>query len=495
MLGPGHGGATRGQSESIGVILLVAVVVTTVSVAGGLALSSFATDQTETLSADVTATAAVDSLQFEHRGGDTFRVEELSVVVSTGASSTRIELNESMLSGGDTTFDPGDSIVVPRNLSGVERVEIRLVYDPSGTLLFDGQRTVFPVVADVDLRNVRGSTLTVTVESERRLTVLNVTLRGPDGTVVETFSRVDFTRRGSQYIDYDAVREAGTYTATVTDSRDGTGAPVFERRRASVDTGAIDLAVEDFTATRDGEGIDASFSPSKYLARGDGDSVEISVTEADSGREVGGSPLSLNDLTRSTTERGEFVYAGSLELDDPEGRYEVGLSVTADGETVDRQTTVSFGGDDVEDEEDEEDEENEGDEDDGDDEDEVDESSPEIERFDGITASASADEVTVRKVKIRDEDADLDSARLYVRDEGGGIVGSAEFDGVSGAEFEAEEVTVDASLDPESEYEVVLRATDERGNDASESEDVETDEREDEKEENEEAEEEESEDE
>jgi len=97
----------RAQSESIGVILLVGVVVISVATVGAFALSNIDSDQRDF---DATIEVTTDSITIAHAGGDPVPFSELLIVVRVDGNTTRIRPEASDLETGDSDelFEPGE---------------------------------------------------------------------------------------------------------------------------------------------------------------------------------------------------------------------------------------------------------------------------------------------------------------------------------------------------------------------------------------------------
>jgi PKD repeat protein len=99
---------TRAQSESIGAILLVGVVVISVATVGAFALSSIDSDQRDF---EATIEVTTDSISIVHAGGDPVAFSDLVIVVRVdGSTTTRIQPDASELEvgDGDDIFEPGE---------------------------------------------------------------------------------------------------------------------------------------------------------------------------------------------------------------------------------------------------------------------------------------------------------------------------------------------------------------------------------------------------
>lgn len=116
---------SRSQSETVGVVLLIGVVVTVVFVVGAVVLSNQATDRDNVVSIDAEMTS--QNLTLEHTGGNSIEIAELAIVLR-GENSERYELSElNQLQGPDPTrFEAGDIWLGNHSVEG-DRVTIMLV--------------------------------------------------------------------------------------------------------------------------------------------------------------------------------------------------------------------------------------------------------------------------------------------------------------------------------------------------------------------------------
>lgn len=131
---------TRAQSEAVGTVLLLAMVVIGVSVVGYVLLGTIEPDDSPTV--DVKSTVTDSTLTLTHWSGDSLPGDDLTVVVRYGGSEERYDFAADGSYGADDTFDPGDQWrldgAVPYAVD--DRVEVLLLHDPSNTVLFRGRR-------------------------------------------------------------------------------------------------------------------------------------------------------------------------------------------------------------------------------------------------------------------------------------------------------------------------------------------------------------------
>lgn len=137
--------SARGQSEVVGSILLVAVIVIAVSTIGTIVFGGI-------LSEDDPVSAVIDgdvtleddgTVRFQHGGGDSLAAADLAVVARSESTDRRLSFTvENIRGNGDEYFDPGERWIDSNISFGTgERVRLLLVHEPTGTVLFDGVRT------------------------------------------------------------------------------------------------------------------------------------------------------------------------------------------------------------------------------------------------------------------------------------------------------------------------------------------------------------------
>jgi hypothetical protein len=129
----------RAQSEVVGSILVIGLVVVTIGVAGATALGPLASG-TDTVRAEVTGDVRADGLALSHRGGDPLPSDDLRLIVGVNGNETGLDWADGTLSGGDDVFSPGEGWRVSRDYHADSVVAVRLIHEPSNTVLFDTER-------------------------------------------------------------------------------------------------------------------------------------------------------------------------------------------------------------------------------------------------------------------------------------------------------------------------------------------------------------------
>lgn len=132
----------RAQSETIGVILLTAVIVVVTATAGFFILSDVNERTQGENRADLEITANSTAVVIEHQGGDEFNASKISVIVRTGETERQSILADrfSTDNGGDDRFKPGQRWEQNPGNSYSGDVEV-LVVDTEGSQVLE-QTTV-----------------------------------------------------------------------------------------------------------------------------------------------------------------------------------------------------------------------------------------------------------------------------------------------------------------------------------------------------------------
>lgn len=120
----------RAQSEVIGVVILIGVVVTMVGIVSVVVLSDAGTD--ESILADVSVEANGTHLSVTHIGGEGIPTDEVVVVVRGSDRVTRFAVDGSNLTAddGDGDFEFGESLVRGHGHAGGD-ARILVVHRPT----------------------------------------------------------------------------------------------------------------------------------------------------------------------------------------------------------------------------------------------------------------------------------------------------------------------------------------------------------------------------
>jgi hypothetical protein len=141
----------RAQSELVGAILVLGLVVVSVGVAGAYAMGTV-TQSTDTPDTVITGQIGTDGITLSHQGGDSLPSDELRLVVRVNGSETGLAWSDGTLSGGDDVFDPGEGWTASESYDPGSLVTVRLVDEPTNTVLFRTETTVTaqePVESDM----------------------------------------------------------------------------------------------------------------------------------------------------------------------------------------------------------------------------------------------------------------------------------------------------------------------------------------------------------
>lgn len=127
---------TRGQSETVGVVLLTAVVVVSVSVLGVGILSSSGPQAADKPLIDADIEITTNSVTITHGGGDSVDGRTVDVVVRNRTASQRY----ASVDGG--RFEPTDTVTLSHSLNGT--VTVLVVHTDSNYVVGRESRTLYP---------------------------------------------------------------------------------------------------------------------------------------------------------------------------------------------------------------------------------------------------------------------------------------------------------------------------------------------------------------
>jgi FlaG/FlaF family flagellin (archaellin) len=129
---PRTGNPSRGQSETIGVILLTGVLVVTSAVTGAVLLSQLEAPDEPTTNLVVEVNAS--TLAVEHDGGDSLPLDDVTVVLGGDVDDERelADFSEDQGNGNDR-FEAGERRTDAHGAT--DSVTVLVVDDPSNTIL------------------------------------------------------------------------------------------------------------------------------------------------------------------------------------------------------------------------------------------------------------------------------------------------------------------------------------------------------------------------
>jgi len=112
----------RGQSEIVGNILLIGVVVIAASIVAlgivGNINSQTGMNDERPSQVDLIADATADNITLSHNGGGSLEASEVSVRLSNDTTETRFRVDTANLTGSDGRFDPGERFERTHGLNG-----------------------------------------------------------------------------------------------------------------------------------------------------------------------------------------------------------------------------------------------------------------------------------------------------------------------------------------------------------------------------------------
>jgi FlaG/FlaF family flagellin (archaellin) len=127
--------AARAQSEVLGDVLLVGIVVLAASTVGLAIVGGIGTDEETLADVDVDATVGTDRVTTSHQGGDPIRGSDLRVLVGVNGSTVTDRARDDAASDGigDGRFDPGDRWAYDLGRTVTEDVTLRVVVADNST--------------------------------------------------------------------------------------------------------------------------------------------------------------------------------------------------------------------------------------------------------------------------------------------------------------------------------------------------------------------------
>lgn len=123
----------RAQSETVGVIMLTAVIVVLAGGFGVVYLGTVDGGASDGPLLDVRITATGDTVTLEHAGGESIPSEDLEVIVRGDGTSQRHALAD-WATDADDSFDPSDRVSGDRGVEA-NQFEVLLVHVPSNEVL------------------------------------------------------------------------------------------------------------------------------------------------------------------------------------------------------------------------------------------------------------------------------------------------------------------------------------------------------------------------
>jgi PKD repeat protein len=312
---------TRAQSETVGAILLVGLVVVSVSAVGYATVQrGTATDDAPSVSVSVRVTNA--SVTLVHDGGDAVRTAGLEVIVREDGADRGLTWAGGSLDGdGDGRFGPGEEWTAGVALDPDATVRVLLIDRATETVLAD--RTVEPTVsadpAGLNAPPDPAFTYSPAAPTDGDRVAFTATGTDPDGTITGRTWLVDGTAAGSG-ASFERTFAAGSYEVALEATDDG-GATATARETVTVGGGN-----EAPTAAFDADPTEANVSETVALDAGGSFDPDGSIASYE---------WTFGDGNASTGETTSHAYGAT-------GDYVVTLTVTDDeGATASDTETVA----------------------------------------------------------------------------------------------------------------------------------------------------------
>lgn len=129
----------RAQSEVVGVVLLLGVVVVVTTLVGAFVLLD--SDRKERPLADLRIEATAKNVTIVHTGGDSVAVADIRVVVRSDADQQTFPVDAANVTGSDGDFGFGDTFVRNHSVAG-PAVTVLVVHTPTNSVLAEADRDV-----------------------------------------------------------------------------------------------------------------------------------------------------------------------------------------------------------------------------------------------------------------------------------------------------------------------------------------------------------------
>lgn len=333
MIGPStRRDEARAQSEIIGVVLIVGLVIVGVSAAGLVIVTS----QEERAAAqkapvDVTGEVREGWATATHEGGPGIARSDLVLVLESGGSERRYAFDDpavTLTGDGDDVFEGGESVNVSHGFGGTVRLRVidtdeptRLLYEETVDLGDDGTDDG-PTVERFDVNDTSADG-NASFDVTWRVTDPTGDLTGVD---VELVDQGTGTVEDSRSYSYGGTGDTGTETLTLRNesgggevyalritAEDAAGNTASAVRVETVDgVGGGPPTVESLVVDDTTRGNDVSFDATYNATDVDGDLTEVRVELVDASGAVVDSTTDTYDGTNVTGER-------TKRLGDPDG--------------------------------------------------------------------------------------------------------------------------------------------------------------------------------
>ncbi|WP_424006554.1 type IV pilin [Haloferax denitrificans] len=237
--------ASRAQSETVGMVLLLGLVVVVVTVGGVAALAAVDDYRDDAPLVELDVTVDGSNLTLTHRAGDSLRAGDVAVVTRSEDTTTRYSLGADgdinrRATTSESQFGPGDSWrpTTPVGFDGTDPYLVLVVHEPSNTVIHRAERTLGAVTETPGPAPTPRPTTTTTstaTTTSTTATTTATTSTPPESTAINGMHVEDRTTDagGAGYrVDYDV-----------------TAGPDFDRVRVTFENRDSSWATQTVTET------------------------------------------------------------------------------------------------------------------------------------------------------------------------------------------------------------------------------------------------------
>lgn len=216
----------RGQSETIGSLLLVAITVIAVSVlAGALFAANTPSDHPNVR---IHATADGSNLSVEHRAGQPIHEDDFEIVLRETGTTLPGHIGDPSASLGDddATFEPGETWVFDARYSITDGESVLLIYTSGDRVLLDEDRIEFSPTTTTTSTTTTTTTTTTTSATTTATTTTTTTESDNQPPVADAGGDYSVSKNGEVELDgtgsYDPDEDSLSYHWEIV-ATEGTG--------------------------------------------------------------------------------------------------------------------------------------------------------------------------------------------------------------------------------------------------------------------------------